>query len=193
MSKGLYSLTFILGAAVGSVVTWYLVKDKYEQLANEEIESVKEVFTRRAEKKMETKTEKKPEGIHVKTKPNIMEYAARLSEEGYTNYAKEEKREVKIEPDELPYIISPDQYDDEMDYDKVSYVYYADGVLADETDEIVEADGVVPTDFADHFGEYENDTVYVRDDELKVDYDICRDDRTYEEVVGHKPPRVEIK
>ena len=36
---------FTLGAAVGSVVTWKLVKDKYARIAQEEIDSVKEVFS----------------------------------------------------------------------------------------------------------------------------------------------------
>lgn len=46
-NKSLFSLAFIIGAATGSVATWYLLKDKYEALAQEEIDSVKEVFLRR--------------------------------------------------------------------------------------------------------------------------------------------------
>ena len=32
-NKALLSLGFIIGAATGSAVTWYLLKDKYEALA----------------------------------------------------------------------------------------------------------------------------------------------------------------
>ena len=46
-NKALFSLAFIIGTVTGSVVTWYLLKDKYEALAQEEIDSVKEVFSRR--------------------------------------------------------------------------------------------------------------------------------------------------
>lgn len=46
-NKALFSLAFIIGTVTGSVVTWYLLKDKYEALAQEEIDSVKEVFLRR--------------------------------------------------------------------------------------------------------------------------------------------------
>lgn len=42
-NKALFSLAFIIGTVTGSVVTWYLLKDKYEALAQEEIDSVKEV------------------------------------------------------------------------------------------------------------------------------------------------------
>ena len=37
-------LIFAAGAAIGSAVTWKLIKEKYERIAQEEIDSVKEVF-----------------------------------------------------------------------------------------------------------------------------------------------------
>ena len=36
-------LIFSVGAAIGSVITWKLVKTKYERIAQEEIDSGKEV------------------------------------------------------------------------------------------------------------------------------------------------------
>ena len=53
MSKSILSKVFIfaVGAAIGSAVTWKLVKTKYEKIANEEIESVKEIYgAKRVEK-----------------------------------------------------------------------------------------------------------------------------------------------
>ena len=78
-------LMFAVGAAIGSAVTWKLVKTKYERIANEEIESVKEVFSRRS------KEEKEPEEIEhgtvahmLETKPeNVSKYAAMLEELKY--------------------------------------------------------------------------------------------------------------
>ena len=40
--------TFAIGAAVGSVATWKLLKTKYENIAQEEIDSVKEAFAEEA-------------------------------------------------------------------------------------------------------------------------------------------------
>ena len=40
-------IIFATGAAIGSVVTWKIVKTKYEQIAQEEIDSVKEVYSKR--------------------------------------------------------------------------------------------------------------------------------------------------
>ena len=42
-------LIFTTGAAIGAAVTWKLLKTKYEQIAQDEIDSVKEVFARRFE------------------------------------------------------------------------------------------------------------------------------------------------
>ena len=50
----LTSLAFVAGAAAGSAITWKLLKTKYEKIAQEEIDSVKEVFSRRAETVEET-------------------------------------------------------------------------------------------------------------------------------------------
>ena len=38
-----------------------------------------------------------------------------------------------------------------------------------------------------HFGEYEDDSVFVRNDNLKADYEILADKRTYAELLKEKP------
>ena len=43
------AFVFLLGAAVGAVASGLYFKSKYEKIANEEIESVKEVYSRRKE------------------------------------------------------------------------------------------------------------------------------------------------
>ena len=40
-------LIFAAGVAIGSAVTWKLIKDKYKKLADEEIASVKEVWNKK--------------------------------------------------------------------------------------------------------------------------------------------------
>ena len=43
-SKIQLGVVFVLGAIVGGAVTRYYIKNKYEQLAQEEIDSVKQMF-----------------------------------------------------------------------------------------------------------------------------------------------------
>lgn len=70
-NKALFSLAFIIGTVTGSVVTWYLLKDKYEALAQEEIDSVKEVFSRR-EQELKDKSVKRLllKALKIRTKKN---------------------------------------------------------------------------------------------------------------------------
>ena len=73
-----------------------------------------------------------------------------------------------------PYVISPEEFGDNVDdYELISLNYYEDGVLADDWDEPIEdIDKVVGKDSLTHFGEYEDDSVYVRNDRLKCEYEI---------------------
>lgn len=196
-NKALLSLGFIIGAATGSAVTWYLLKDKYEALAQEEIDSVKEVFLRR-EQELKDQSVKKTvaEGIKDsdKEKPDLKEYARRLEKEGYTRYSDFGSDEEEKPVSEVgPYVIPPEQFGDDEKYEQISLTYYADGVLADENDEVIEdVKDTVGIDSLNHFGEYEDDSVFVRNDARKCDYEILLDQRTYSEVTEDMPHQMEV-
>ena len=58
-----------------------------------------------------------------------------------------------------------------------------DGFLADDMDELVDdIEDVVGFESLNHFGEYEEDAVHVRNDRLKADYEILVDTGNYNEV-----------
>lgn len=62
------------------------------------------------------------------------------------------------------------------------YTYYADGVLVDEDEdplEIPEIATSIGLDFASHFGDYDEDSVHIRNDMRHIDYEIVRDLRKY--------------
>lgn len=169
------SFAFLAGAAVGSVVAWRLLKTKYEQFAQAEIDSVKEVFSRRY--KEIPKEEEKVE-VKVESPAPIVTEWDRLSDVyGFGVVANNDETEhVK---NTKPYVIPPEEYG-EGDYECESLTYYADGVLVDENDDIIEdVDAVVGRDSLDCFGDYEDDSVFVRNDKTMTDYEILRDIRTY--------------
>lgn len=65
---------------------------------------------------------------------------------------------------------------------------YADGIVADENDDIVEdTNDCIGFESLAHMGEYEPDILYVKNDRLRVYYEITRDLRKYEEVAGSLP------
>lgn len=196
-NRSLFSLGFIIGAASGATVAWYLLKDKYETLAQEEIDSVKEVFARR-EQEMKDETVKRnvAEGIKDsdRTKPDLKEYAEQLKKNGYTRYSDLSADDEGVSDKQTkPYVIPPEQFGDDENYDQISLTYYADGVLADENDEVIDdVEETVGIESLNHFEEYEDDSVFVRNDTRKCDYEILLDQRTYSEVAEEMPQRMEV-
>lgn len=201
-------LIFVLGAAAGSLATWKLIEKKYKDIAQEEIDSVKDTFSKMKKNEYPDKLEDYPDfeefddsddsydsddeepkseqKIDRNNKPDIVEYAKILSETGYTNYAerqdKKEKKGVEPVEDERPYVISPDEFGEKDGYENVTLTYYADGVLTDYFDNVISnIDEVVGFDSLDHFGEYEDDAVFVRNEKMETDYEILRDLRDFNE------------
>ena len=184
-------MIFAAGAAIGSVVTWKMVKTKYEQIAQEEIESVREAFGR-GNDDTEEPSENEEENV-VTAGPSVAEEIRGIVEKlGYTAESiekeepNEEKEESKEEEDEedmnsKPYVISPDEFGD-CEYITVSLSYYLDGIVTNEQGKIVaNTDELIGEDFADHLGEYEDDSVFVRNDRLGMDFEILKDYRDYYE------------
>lgn len=171
---------FAAGASAGAIVTWKLIKEKYKKLAQEEIDSVKELYSEKISKVLE-RTEPLEEGAEEQIDETIVnEYNNMCSDLGYSSASTREKKEDKVLT--KPYVISPDEFG-EQDYNIISLNYYADGVLADDFDVIIDdVEATVGEDSLNHFGEYEDDSVFVRNDELEIDYEILKDTRKFEEI-----------
>lgn len=179
-------IIFTAGAAIGSGVTYLLIKDKCEKAAQEEIDKIVEEFANREpiEQVCEEVCESE-EPIEENEQETQEEYENIVENEGYTAYGrdrsnkKEEKNDMK-----RPYVIEPEEYG-ENDYPTISLWYFeGDGVLTDNHQRkiIRNVDELVGEDFADHFGEYEDDSVFIRNDELEIDYEILRDERSFSEL-----------
>lgn len=201
-SKGLIFLAFIAGTGIGSVCTWQLLKQKYELLAQKEIDSVKAVYAERkiVEKAGKSFAEGFRDGLKVaedRTPKDVddvdfKKYVSIIQKEDYTDYSRtveEKKGEAFVEK---PYVISPEEFGEFEEYEKISLTYYADKVLADENDEEVDdVEEIVGKESLNHFGEYEDDSVFVRNDRLKCDYEILLDQRNYSDVVKTMSHRME--
>lgn len=103
MSKTGFAM-FLAGATVGAAATWLCLRRYYEQITQEEIDSVKAAFAERKPvianiAKDEKSNEKQEENQHkadiAKLKPDLVNYAAKLQEEGYTNYTEHSKKNTE--------------------------------------------------------------------------------------------------
>ena len=193
------AIAFVAGAAVGVAASWRVLDTKYKKLADKEIASVKELFyskpvenNEEPDESEEKKFEQSPEKDF--TEEEKKEYTNIVS--NYTNYTTksvvEEEPNVEItdsEPnvtitDSEPYVISPVELGD-CDYDVIDLIYYeGDNTLTDEEDEIINDVGeLIGWESLEHFGEYEDDSVCVRNDIRKVDYEVLLDVRKSSEVM----------
>ena len=173
---------FVLGAAAGSLVTLKIVEEKYKKIADEEIASVVEQLKNRFEEKETEKEEPETvtlfaDGVPVDTfvKNEEMDKYEKLVQGYKGEDGTVEKEQIK------PYVISPEEFG-EFGNDTISLTYYSDFVLADEDDEIIVDPESIIGDALEHFGEYEDDAVHVRNENVECDYEILKSEKTFSEV-----------
>ena len=192
-------------------MTWKVVESKYNRIAQEEIDSVKKEYGR-----LKDLMRKEIDACRRVTNANQDDYPDD-DERDFTDQDKEmidyykisskyrrsngdekednektEEGEKGREEEEAPYIngpyvISPDDFGSVPGYNAQSLDYFADGVLADSWGVELNLDETIGEDAIDHFGEYVDDVVYVRNDRTELEYEVTRDPRTYAEAVRTNP------
>lgn len=100
----------------------------------------------------------------------------------------DESEDNSISPEDTtkyPRVITPEEYEDEEEtYTKRTLSYFScDGVIMDSDTEEVIDNGIdlVGEGNLEHFGEYEPEVVYVRNESNKTDYEVVMEDRTYKD------------
>ena len=173
------ALCFIFGAIAGTALGYYIARQRCE----EEIESVKEAFREDSERE-ESSVDENPdrEPMDSSVRPAVKEANDNNNTVRKAGYTAAPDPTDEDEVSDIPYEITPNEFGD-IEYEEVELVMFADDVLADgDTYERVEdIDNVVGEDNLLKFGHYEEDRVCVRNDRLKCDYEIIRDERTYEQ------------
>lgn len=196
-------LIFTVGAAIGSAVTWYFVKTKYERIAQEEIDSVREEFGRAiinyGEKKNVTGADTCEEPVEVSNAPTIPTekqlYTEMTQKLGYVNYSDVESAQngEAVANVNGPRIITPDEFG-EAEYKTVDLTYWADNVLTDSKNKrIQDVDALIGKGIIEQFGKYEEDALHVRDDEKKIDFEILRDLKRYSDFFDDSPHQAEAE
>ena len=184
---------FAAGVVAGAVAGAYLVKDKVMADAKQEIEEVREYYKSKKESKKEETVEEQPveEAKEVKEEK---EYEEIVVNSGYVNYNKPEQVAQHSVLEDEPYSIDPEEFGDkeEEGWDTMVLTYFADGVLIDDTDEVVEQpDVVVGLDNLKIFEEFPDATcVYVRNETWRTDFEILKDDWKWSDL---QEPQVEKK
>ena len=194
---------FSIGFVSGILATAQYMKKQNEEIEEEvEIESEKMPGGENPEnndviERMEEMTEEfeeyeeriKNEGYYVNEKTTVISESGdimydsdrpdppvcRYDEEGY------EMEEYTVMADR-PYNIPPEEYEVYCEADGTwnseEYTYYADGYVTDSQGLPVSPEDVIRcigTEFPNWFGTYEDDQIWIRNDELRMDFSVVRD------------------
>ena len=194
MNKAWLGASFLAGVTAGIFASKQYFETRYRDMAEAEIESVKEAFRKDRPAPVKKKKPEKKEDPEAKT--GIAKYT------NYKDvldgaYKKESKASVADEEPVMtgkePYVIPPDSFGEDMEYEQISLTYYADGTLAGDDDKPMSADEIQKTvgqGSLTRFGEYEDDSVFVRNETLKCEYEILLDHRTYRDMMKAVSPRL---
>lgn len=215
--KGL--LIFAAGLAVGAVAGAVIVKNKVLADAKAEIEEVREYYREsRGVKEVEEVKEKVEETIdriqdlieeHVEEVKEVEKKEYELkdiqikdepkTEKERTNYSQitkmyMSKDEYQTPMYDDPFVIDPSEFGENPEYDTETLTYFADGVLVDDVDDVIEEpDIVVGLENLKIFEEFGAAYIYVRNDIYKTDYEIIRDDWNYSDLKEPVEPPVKEK
>lgn len=175
------AVIFVSGVGIGVAAVWKFFDTKYKNQVSKKIDEIMSNV-----KKVESNV---PSELPAKviTEPVLRDID--ISEDSKINYSKiaEPYMIAKETTNEKPYVIAPSEFG-ENGYETISLRYYSDGLLADDMDEVIEnIDETVGADSLNHFGEYEDDSVFVRNDRLKVDYEILLDNRKLVDIRRNSP------
>lgn len=196
---------FVVGAVVGSAASYYILNKAYAKAIDEEIEKIKAEFKDPRTIGFFSKYDTRSEDIETHDAPESEEPRVKLKrrkpgEKGYTDYTAYSKKSEDVEeanneviindftgdPNALPEIVPPDSFQDEEGYATISLLYTSDGILLDENDEVFDSVDCIPSDFAEHFGEYDDDAVYAKNDRIRAYYEILRSAKTSKEITENK-------
>ena len=191
MNKAIFFLmAFAAGGAAGFLASRQYHAQKYEAIAQEEIASVKATFR----KKREAQTDDAPmreTANRAKEKPAIADYVQYASAQRYQSTEAAERvipmRNDSARRNAKPVVIGPDELGENDEYEVLSLTYYADGILTDDNDTellVDEIEEMVGRDALSSFGEYEEDSVFVRNDARRCYFEILLDQRRFEDVIG---------
>lgn len=196
-------VSFILGAGIGSVTTYFVVKKTIQERADEEIESVVTTFKERYDKveKILTDEQKEEAGIFIPEKKELSipvkdlnltgePYKEKVEDLGYSvgvdlseNNDKHVDNITQIDDVKVgvaPYIISEEEFG-EFGNEEMTLILYADGVLADDQDEIIDDPESLLGNCLDEFRGYD-DALYVRNENKEIDFVILKSDKNFDDV-----------
>ena len=189
------------------------LEKKFEAQYQEELQSVKDSFAYLAEedRRKAAEAKEKPsldvyiDAVNKTREREAAEAREKEKEQPRLNYSDPKSLliERELEEDEIeddadtplidttiidedtdtsqPYIMK--RLPDDDDYTRISVTYYADGTYADARDSEMEIEDYIGKKMMEYVASSDKDEIFIRNEELELDIDITKDNRTYDDVM----------
>lgn len=188
---------FAAGALAGAAVAARVVREKYQQEAEEEIAEMRDYYRelrknakapdedKIVEENIKEEKEENDKNEYdeiVKGYTNYTQYLSKAAAKYFDTETKENKKEEKEERTNYePFIIDVEEFGEDPTYDTATLTYYKDKVLTNDLDDVIDY-SVAGEENLKIFDEHPDcKAIYVRDDIYMVDYEILRDPYQYDE------------
>lgn len=197
-------LMFTTGAAIGSLVTWKIMKIRCDKLIAEEVEAFKNEWPSYASEGVKTELDDHWDGWNGcedeeededDDSDDIFAYDKIASKYVTADNGKEGGGDDEVFIVEGPIVISPDEFNDiPFEWTMYALTYYeGDAILADDWLVKQDIDDTIGEEALECFGKYsEEDVVHVRNEENMAHYEVVRDPRKYADVLASSIPRVDM-
>lgn len=174
----------VSGAIAGSVITYFVMRSKSEEYIQNEIDKYKEESGRTAplpcaENQQEMQTKQSPAQDYISTTPAYVDYNK--------PYVHHEEVTAPSE-NKMPYEITFEEFDADDEFMKDTFMVWPDGYVTDTADNIIsDIDQTVGRKVLSAILDGDILEGYVRNEELRMDFELIRAKDNYEDVVGVHP------
>lgn len=189
------AVIFLSGVGLGAVSTYFILKDKFEQQANQEAEDLKAYYEDMYANRPYT-DDVELDDIHEdaivnesdeekKDEPDYNEIVNKLN---YNQYSTKVPSPVdgEVQPAKKPYQISMDEYNEDMGYVKKIISYFEEDEVCMDNDTKEVLDNVAKDlgiDNLELINTEGNDEIYIRNEKLGIDYNVVSEPGSYEDYI----------
>lgn len=178
----------VSGAIAGSVITYFVMRSKSEEYIQNEIDKYKEESGRTAPFPCAENLQKTPletpnavTSGYISTTPAYVDYNKPYTITTATSTP--EQNEPK-----LPYEITFEEFDADDEFMKDTFMVWPDGYVTDTADNIIsDIDQTVGRKVLSAILDGDISEGYVRNEEIRMDFELIRAKDNYEDVVGIHP------
>lgn len=161
------------GAALGSTVTFFAVRKHFSDKAEHDIQEIRDYYAKKQLPEQEAEAS-------VPDQPTLDHYTDIIASQ---NYATAEDAKIVVpETRNMTQIevIDADEYGNREGYDAIlSYTYYTNGVLTDENNDPLSQESITNMVGSDFYKKFVDDVLYIRNNEMKCDFEILLDETEY--------------